>query len=125
MAQRNPGPMAQSRWLTTANRILRYYVASPLPSSELLSIVRYIMFVYAPVWFALKRHPNCTEGARHYWKLVHLSRSMEKNCLQAINPTLARNAYFAHPENILISMVTDEDKNVRTLGWQRILEARQ
>ena len=30
------------------------------------------------------------------------------------------NGYFLHPENILLSMITDENVVIRKLGWKRI-----
>ncbi|ESN96201.1 hypothetical protein HELRODRAFT_163242 [Helobdella robusta] len=74
LSLRNPGKMSHSRWITTANRILRLYVAVQNPST------------------ALK--------------------------------VLGRNAYFAHPENILLSMLADEQKHIRELALRRILKCR-
>ena len=41
-----------------------------------------------------------------------------------MHPVIQRNSYFAHPENILLSMVQDDRKHIRELGWRRILNAR-
>ncbi|VEN46785.1 unnamed protein product [Callosobruchus maculatus] len=49
-----PGPVVHSRWLTTANRILRLYVACEEPSRELIQLATYIMKVYGPIWFNIK-----------------------------------------------------------------------
>ena len=38
---------------------------------------------------------------------------------------MKRNAYFCHPENILIAMVYDENPVIRKLGWKRIHKVRQ
>ncbi|KAK4880727.1 hypothetical protein RN001_008873 [Aquatica leii] len=38
---------------------------------------------------------------------------------------LYRNAFFAHPENLLLSMLSDEQKHVRELAARRILKARK
>ena len=54
LANKNPGKMAHSRWLTTANYILRLYVSTVEPSPNLKMIVEYITKVYAPVWFTIK-----------------------------------------------------------------------
>ena len=35
LARRNPGKMVHSRWLTTANRLLRLYVSEESPSENL------------------------------------------------------------------------------------------
>ena len=43
---------------------------------------------------------------------------------KVINPVIQRNAYFAHPENILLSLITDDSKTIRELGMRRILWAR-
>ena len=54
LANKNPGKMAHSRWLTTSNYILRLYVSTDKSSQTLKIIVEYITKVYAPVWFAIK-----------------------------------------------------------------------
>ena len=53
---KNPGKMAHSRWLTTANRILRLYVPTVELSQTLKTIVEYIMKVYVPVLFCNKKY---------------------------------------------------------------------
>lgn len=42
-----------------------------------------------------------------------------------MDPVLIRNSYFAHPENLLLSMITDSQKHIRELAARRILKARQ
>lgn len=37
---------------------------------------------------------------------------------------IQRNSYYAHYENILITIITDDRKNVRELGFRRIMKAR-
>ena len=62
LANINPGNMSHSRWLSTANRVLRLYISEETPSKELIRIVIYIIHVYVPVWFAIKRiiiYPRC------------------------------------------------------------------
>lgn len=38
---------------------------------------------------------------------------------------IQRNGFYAHPENILISMVTDESRNIRELDYRRLLNIRK
>ncbi|CAH1100857.1 unnamed protein product [Psylliodes chrysocephalus] len=54
LSKQSPGKMAYSRWLTTANRILRLYVSTEKPSQNLSIITEYVIKVYAPTWFAIK-----------------------------------------------------------------------
>ena len=35
------------------------------------------------------------------------------------------NAYFAHPENLILTMIQDESQTIRELGYRSILKARQ
>jgi len=74
LANRNPGKISHSRWLTTANRVLRLYVATETPSTQLKIITEYIIKVYAPTWFAIKTKPSCTDGSRHLFALIIKSR---------------------------------------------------
>ena len=124
LASQKPGPLNHSRWLTTACRILRLYVATSEPSSVLLDLVRYIMNLYVPVWFSIKRRNSCSDGARHFFKLLNFSQSQAKRVRDIVNKVLQRNAFFAHPENILLAMLLDKDEHIRELGWRRILKSR-
>ena len=58
------------------------------------------------------------------WRAIHLSRYLPAELKSVIDPVLKRNGFFAHPENILLTMITDERKHVRELGLRRILKAR-
>ena len=40
-------------------------------------------------------------------------------------PGIQRNGYYAHPENILLAMVHDKNKDIRELGLRRVLKARK
>jgi hypothetical protein len=41
-----------------------------------------------------------------------------------VDPVLQRNGYFRHPEDLLLSMISDDRKAIRELGLHRILKAR-
>ena len=55
---------------------------------------------------------------------VSLSTGRTEGSQLVIDPVIQRNAYFGHPENILLAMLTDERKHIRELGLRRILKAR-
>ncbi|CAH1101610.1 unnamed protein product [Psylliodes chrysocephalus] len=123
-SKRDPGKMAHARWLTTTNRILRLYVASEQPSNELKTITEFILKVYPPVWFDIKVRSSCTEGSGHLFFLIRTSRYLPAPVKDVIDPVIQRNAFFAHPENILFSMLTDDRKPMRELALRRILKCR-
>lgn len=124
LAQRNPGTLNHARWLTMANRVLRLFVSTSKPSEQLTILSTYIVRVYVPMWFSIKSKPSCKDGARHLWRTIHLSRYLPAELKGIIDPVLQRNAFFGHPENILLAMITDERKHIRELGLRRILKAR-
>lgn len=124
LAERTPGKMSHARWLTKANRILRLYISIEEPSENLKHLATYVTKVYAPVWFEIKTHPTCNDGSRSFWKLISNSRYLSPELKAVIDPVIERNAYFAHPENLLLSMLTDRKKHIRELAARRILKAR-
>jgi len=125
LANKQPGPLIHSRWLTTSNRILRLYVSSTSPSVELLLLSDYILRVYAPVWFCIKLHPQCYMAARHLWHLIQLTCFLSDSDRLVVDKCIQRNAFFGHPENILLSMLVDQRKEIRELPARRIKLARQ
>ena len=96
LALQKPGPIVHSRWLTTANRLLRLYVATNKPSKNLVELVTYVMTAYAPLWFHIKTQSACTEGSRHFWRLIKFSRYLKPELKAVVNAVIARNAYFCH-----------------------------
>ena len=76
------------------------------------------------MWFSIKCKPSCKDGARRLWRTIPLSRYLPAELKLVIDPVLKRNGFFAHPENLLLAMVTDERQHVRELGLCRILKAR-
>ena len=125
LAQRNPGKMVHSRWLTTANRILRLYVSSENPTQNLITLAVFVMKVYAPMWFSIKMHSSCVNGAKHLYQTIALSRYMPQELRDIIDPVIQRNGFFGHPENILLAMLFDNNNNIRELATRRILKVRR
>src|SRR6218665_3783380 len=97
LAMRNPGCLNDSRWLTTANRILLLHVCErQKPSENLKTLVTYIIRVYAPMWFAKKAHSSCKDGVRHLHQMLVKSRYLSPKHKKTVDPLIHRNAYFAH-----------------------------
>lgn len=124
LTNRSPGKMSHARWLTKANRILRLYISTSNPSNNLKLLAEYCVKVYAPIWFQIKTNPTCKDGSKNLWKLIKNSRYLPAEFKLIIDPVIQRNAYFAHPENLLLSMLSDKNKTVRELAAKRILKAR-
>ena len=81
------------------------------------------MRVYIPFWFKVKTEKSIKDGARHIHYFIKLTRYLDKKYQSIINPVIARNAYFAHPENVILSMISDSRRNVGQEAIEKILQA--
>lgn len=125
LAHRKPGRINNARWLTKASRILRLYIATENPSRKLNILATYIMRVYVPMYFNIKYKSSAVYGSVHFSKFIIYSQYLPKDLLPLIQNVFKNNSYFAHPENIILSMLFDERPNVRRLGCEKILNARE
>ena len=110
----------QSRWITTACRILRLYVSTSNPDEALKYLAQYVIRVYAPVWFGVRKRPGCADGPRHLWQIVKLSNFLPDELKKIVHSVVQINGYYAQPENLLVAMATDENRDIRRLAWRRI-----
>ena len=124
LARRVPGPVSNSRWLTTAIRILRIYVSEKNPSGELKTLSTFIMHVYAKLWFSIKSQWSCVMGSCHLFEMIRLTRYLDKNLRTIVDKVIQNNGYFAHQENILLAMLFDKDCTIRKVACQRIKKIR-
>lgn len=128
LANAKPGKVCNARWLNKAASILRIFVSTTNPSTELIDLVQFIQRVYVPLWFAIKENPSWTFGSKHIFKIVKWSREVNgfisTNLFEVVQKSLQNNGYFLHVENVLISMITDTRKNIRNIAYSRILNAR-
>ncbi|CAH1112998.1 unnamed protein product [Psylliodes chrysocephalus] len=74
--------------------------------------------------FDIKREPSCSDGGRHVFRVIQLSRYLNNELKAVIDPVIKRNAYFCHPENLLLAKLSDDRPALRQLGLRRILKAR-
>lgn len=98
--------MAHSRWVTTANRILRLYVSTKIPSEGLKLITNYVVKVYAPSWFNIKKNHQAIHGPR----LIH---------------DMIRMCSFLPSEYKKLAMLENSRSFVRELALRRIIKARR
>lgn len=124
LSKRDPGKLNHSRWLTTANRVLRLYVASINPSANLVTLATFITKVYVPMWFDIKLHPSCIYGAQHIFKTIKLCEYLSNELKTIVHDVIQRNGYFGHMENLLLCMLWDDRKQIRELAYRKIIKAR-
>ena len=120
----DPGLFSPARWGTLANRLMRKYVSTPRPSRLFRQIIFSIIHFYAPSWFQIKTHPRSVDGPRNVLKMVEYQRKLEPDLQKVVQKVMQQNAYFAHPEAIVLSMLADDDGEIRAQAVNTILTIR-
>ena len=119
------GGLSRARWLTLACRILRYYISAEHPSISLATLAEFCIKVYFPNWFEIKNKHRVTNGAKNFltWFKKFCYFPIKKVTQIALK-VLKQNVFFAHQENIFLSMLADDDKMVCHLAVSKILSMR-
>jgi len=125
LKDQKPGPLNHARWLTLALRILIFYTRSENPSPSLLEIVKFVVQVYVVMWFEIVKKPAFTMGSRHLFLTMRLIKTQSEEVQIIAKRVLQHNAYFAHPENILCTMLEDDEISVRKKAVEKILKCRE
>jgi hypothetical protein len=115
--------MCHSRWITTANRILRLYSSEADPSENLQVLATFIMRVYVPMHLCIKARPSISDGAMHVMMQIELCRYLRPDLLGIVHKVMSQNSYFAHPEAIMVAMLADNRREVRMEGYQKVKKA--
>lgn len=84
-----------------------------------------ILQFYAPAWFYIKSHPKIKDGARNFFHLIKLASVLRIEERRIIHNVLLTNSFFAHHENVLLSMLTDPMPRIRNIAVRQILLARK
>ena len=93
--------------------------------NDLLRLVTVILNLYLPGWFKYKCNPHIQEGAKNFYYLVDLSRSLSKQDMTIAHKVLQDNAFWPHSENLIISMFSDIREEVRRKAVLRVMKARR
>lgn len=124
IANNEPGPITHARWLTKVCRILRVYVATNNPSENLQILVKYIMKVYVPMYFNIKYYNSVVYGSVLLGKFIQWTQYLSDHLRDIINRVIQNNSYFAHCENVLLSMLFDDRQGIRRYALEKILHIR-
>lgn len=120
-----PGPLNHARWLTTACRILREYMTHTRPSKKLQTLATFIVRVYVPTWFIIRTNSKLADAPKILWLMTVRIRYLEGKYLRVVQEVIQRNAYAAHPENVLFAMLADERRDVRADAVAKIMSVRK
>ena len=114
LATQKAGLLNHSRWLTLAIRLLQLYTRTEAPSDGLRKVVRYIMQVYGPCWFSIKKAKSFTSGPALLFKQMVLIRETQPADVQAwVQPVVQRNGFMAEPGVMLCAMMESSSPSIR------------
>ena len=88
-------------------------------------ILCFIMNLYLPSWFLIKNNPHIQSGAKHLYTMLELSRDLCQKSQETFQKVLQDNAYFAHPENVIIACLADDREVLRRKAVLYIMAARR
>ena len=103
-----------SRWLTLAVRIMILYTRTEMPSDELKTIVIYILQVYAPTWFLIRRENDFTRGPAILHRKMQLVMEQLESVQEGIKPVIQRNGWQAEPGTMLCAMLSSDNQQHRS-----------
>ena len=75
--------------------------------------------------FSINLHSNFTIGTKYLYQTIQRSRYLSADLRSIIDKVILNNAYFAHPENIIMCMISDSNDAIRQEGFKKIKEARK
>ena len=85
---------------------------------------KFLMTNYVPMWFACKQHIRITEGPKHLYKQTQLTKFLQEPVLTIARGNISKNAYWAHPEVLLLAMLADQKETICSKAVDKILSLR-
>ena len=123
------GGLCHSRFTTLAENLLYLNMCehdlSPEDTANLETLVYFIMTNFGPMWFAIKMKPLITDAPKHVFLQTKLMKLLPDNVQTIVKPFISKNAYYAHPEPLLLAMLDDDNTEVRKQAVDIILNIRR
>ena len=120
-----PGPVSHSRWLTLALRILLLYMTDNKLKGKnkrnLQVLVSFLVTNYIPMWFTIKKLGKAEQSSQVLFKQIQLANQLKGPIAAIVKQNVARNAYAAQSETLLLCMLCDADPIPRTVAVDKIL----
>ena len=64
------GPLNHSHWLTLACRLLQFFFSQANPTKNLSLIVEFVIKVYFPSWFNIKKNNKLTHELTNLYNII-------------------------------------------------------
>ena len=88
-------------------------------------MAKFCVKVYFPTWFQIKLKSSITGESQNFFDAMQRIKNFSDHNITEISlKVLNRNAFFSHPENILLAMLSDKDESVRKSAVNKIRSVR-
>lgn len=129
LAFKKPPIFSVCRWLSSAIRLQLLYISTKKPTKELISLLHIVQQIYIPMWFRIRIKNSWDNGSRHLFAFLESARAAVSMCgdetiIKTARVVMVNNGYFTHSENMLLSMITDNDPGTRQEGYSKIIKIR-
>ena len=61
----------------------------------------------------MNSHPSVSDGAQNFWFILSCYWKLKAQRQEIVVIILNKNSFFAHPDNVLITMLADEQQSKR------------
>ena len=120
------GKVHHARWYTAQSRLLRLYMATSNPTPQLAALARYVVCVYVPMLVQVKHQWDLVHAARHLAEQLRRQRdNFSGDLLLVMQQGVTNNALMAHPESIVLGMLSDPSREVREEAVCLLTKARE
>ena len=128
LANMRCGSLCHARWLTLGEAIMMLYMSEHGLDGEVyrkfILIVKYVSQVYFQIWFDIKVKHSIVDGPYHILTLLRLVRQQSEEVREIVIPYVRSGAWFAHPEAILVSLLSSPVPEERKFAVDQILTIR-
>ena len=128
------GKVNHCRWLTTGSRYGRLYISKHglvgNDRKNLRAIVEFDVIFYFPMFFEIKADCTIISGPHHKLKEIQILRTMKgkdvrsKKVKDIAMKFVEKGAWHAHPEHVLLSLLSSGDEEDRHFAVTKIASIR-
>ena len=80
---------------------------------NLIILAQFCLKVYFPTWFEIKHYSKLAHGSKNFFNLFQrIAIFSNQKVVETALKVLQNNKFFAHPENILLGMLGDDDEDL-------------
>ena len=95
LEKRHPDNMSHARWLTTTNMLLRLFVARESQDENLLLQAKFILNMYAEMWFREKCKPQVQNGLVNLFLMLITRRDFDDSRISFVVILIAHPSFHS------------------------------